>query len=116
VKEASIEVDLSKLRTLFDAIRPHIAKGFGESQTAQIESDFRALPMGGAKQFTFPIVHDGADSELRVRIRKEDVDIVEIHFFAVPKLAEQIEHVMRTTPLDVSTYLLPAPSKPSITS
>jgi hypothetical protein len=45
LKEASTELDLSKLRTLFDAIRPHIAKGFGEPQMAHIESDFRALEM-----------------------------------------------------------------------
>lgn len=97
-----MELDLSKLRTLLAAIKPHIAKGFGEPQMVQIESDFRALVMDGTKQYAFPIVYDGAESELRVRVRKEDVDAVEIHFFAAPKLAEQIQNVMRTTPLDVS--------------
>ena len=102
LSEVSIEVDLSKLRTLFDAIRPHIARGFGEPQMARIENDFRALEMDGTKQYTFPIVHDGAESEMQVRVRKEDVDIVEIRFFATPKLAEQIQHAMRTAQLDVS--------------
>jgi hypothetical protein len=69
---------------------------------AQVENDFRALVMDGTKEFTFPIVYDGAESELRVRVRKEDVDTVEIRFFATPKLAQQISDAMRTAPLDVS--------------
>lgn len=102
LKEISVELDLSKLRALFDAIRPLVAKGFGEPQMAKIENDFRALQMDEIKEYTFPIVHEGEDSELRVVVRKEDVDTVEIRFFAVPKLTQQISNAMRTAALDVA--------------
>src|SRR5262245_43157287 len=84
VKEASAEFDSSKLRTLLDAIRPHIAKGFGDQEVREIESGFQSLAVDESKQYTYPIFHDGTVTELRVEVRKEDVDVVEIRFFGTP--------------------------------
>ena len=100
-KEASVELDLTKLRTLLNAIEPLISKGFGEAQISQIENDFKALARNESKRITFPVVYNGAETELRVLVRKEDVDAVEIRFSSDPRLAEQIQQAIRTTPLDV---------------
>ena len=99
-KETSAEFDSAKLRTLLDAIRPHITKGFSDQQVQEIESGFRSLAVDGTKPYTFAIVHDGMDTKLRVQVRKEDVDVVEIRFFGTPKLIGQIQQTIRTTRLD----------------
>jgi len=56
--------------------------------------------MNDTKQLKFPIVYDGVETELRVRVRKEDVDVVEIRFFGASTLADRIQRTMRETPLD----------------
>jgi hypothetical protein len=68
----------------------------------QIESDFLTLQVDAAKEYSFAVVYDGAASELRVGIRKEDVDVVEIRFFASPQLAQQIQQAINAAPLDVA--------------
>lgn len=100
LKEASAEFDSAKLGVLLKAIQPLIQKGFGEAQIGEIENSFRALAVNGTKQVSFPIVYDGVETELRVEVRKEDVDVVEIHFFSNPALAEQIQRTIRATPLE----------------
>jgi len=100
LKEASAEFDSAKLPTLLKAIQPLIQKGFGEAQIGQIEDGFRALAVNATKETNFPIVYDGIETELRVVVRKEDVDVVEIRFFSTAALAEQIQRTIRATPLD----------------
>jgi hypothetical protein len=100
LKEASAEFDAAKLRVLLKAIQPLVQKGFDEAQIGQIEGSFQALAVNETRRFDFPILYNGVETELRVQIRKEDVDVVEIHFFSVPALAEQIQRTIRATPLD----------------
>lgn len=102
LKEASAEFDAAKLRTLLQAIQPLIQKGFGEAQIGQIESGFQTLAVNETKHVNFPIVYDGVETELRVQVRKEDVDVVEIRFFSAPALAEQIQRTIQATPLDAN--------------
>jgi hypothetical protein len=98
-----VELDSQKMRVLFAAIRPLITSGFGEPQMAQIERDFAALAVNDTKEITFPIVvYGGTSSDLSIRIRKEDVDTVEIHFFGAPELVEKLQQTIRATPLDVN--------------
>jgi hypothetical protein len=99
-KEASAEFDSAKLGTLLDAIRPHIAKGFSEQQAREIENGFQSLAVDATRQYTYPIVYDGSETELLVEVRKEDVDVVEIRFRGPPELADQIQQTIATTPLD----------------
>ena len=100
--ETSVEVDITKLRTLMGAIKQKIPQGFTEQHIAEIEKDFRALQVNTTKQYSFPITHDGNTTELNVSIRKEDVDAVEIHFYAPLRLTAVIEETIRNTPLDVT--------------
>lgn len=102
LKEASAEFDAAKLRILLQAIQPLIQKGFGEAQIGQIEGSFQALAVNETKHVNFPILYDGVETELRVQVRKEDVDVVEIRFFSAPALAEQIQRTMEETPLDAN--------------
>ncbi|MEO5922478.1 MAG: hypothetical protein ABIR70_01485 [Bryobacteraceae bacterium] len=90
------------MRVLFEAIRPGITSGFGEQQIVEIERGFSSLKVDGTKELTFPVVYAGAESELRIRIRKEDVDAVEMHFFGTPALVAKIQDMIRTTPLDAN--------------
>jgi len=83
------------LRPFLKAVQSLIEAGFSEAQIGQIEQEFSKLAVNGIKTMAFPIVYQGAKAELRVAIRKEDVDIVEIRFFAPPKLAEQIIQTMK---------------------
>ena len=93
---------MTKLRTLLNAIQPLISKGFGETEISQIENSFKALALNETKRTSFPIAYDGAEAELQVQIRKEDVDTVEIRFFSQARLAERIQQTIRITPIDVS--------------
>lgn len=92
--EASTELDLKKLRPFLKAVQSLIESGFGDAQIDQIEQDFGKLAMDGSKTMMLPIRYQGEKVELRVVIRKEDVDTVEIRFFGPPKLAEQITQTM----------------------
>jgi hypothetical protein len=100
LQEASAEFDSAKLPVLLKAIQPLIQKGFGEVQISQVENGFRALAVDETKEMNFPIVYNGDDTELRVAVRKEDVDVVEIRFFSTSALAEQVQRTIETTPLD----------------
>jgi hypothetical protein len=100
LKEASAEFDSAKLPVLLKAIQPLIQKGFDEAQISQIEDGFLALAVNETKETNFPIVYDGVETELRVAVRKEDVDVVEIRFFSTPALADQIQRTIELTPLD----------------
>src|SRR3981081_1091275 len=84
LKEASAEFDAAKLRVLLKAIQPLIQKGFDEAQIGQIEGSFQALAVNETRRVNFPILYNGVETELRVQVRKEDVDVVEIHFFSAP--------------------------------
>jgi hypothetical protein len=100
--ETSVEFDVTRIRVLFDAIHPSIESGLGEPQVMQIERDFAALPADATKELNFPIVAAGTSSELRIRIRKEDVDAVEMHFIGNPEVITKIQEIIRKTPLDVN--------------
>ena len=102
LKETSAELDLTKLRTLLVAIQPLISKGFGETEINDIDNTFRALALNETKQMNFRIVYEGTETDLRVLVRKEAADAVEIRFLCNAKLSEQIKHTIRTTPLDIS--------------
>jgi len=94
--DASTEIDLAKLRPFLKAVQPLIENGFGDAQISQIEQEFRKLALDGTKTITFPIVYRGAKADLRVTVRKEDSDTVEIHLFAPPQLAEQIKQAFKS--------------------
>lgn len=93
--EASTEIDLVKLRPFLKAVRPLIESGFADAQIGEIEQEFGKLARDGSKAVTFPIVYKGTKTELRVMVRKEDVDTVELHFFALPQLTAQIKEAMK---------------------
>ncbi|HLK18718.1 MAG TPA: hypothetical protein VKT81_07170 [Bryobacteraceae bacterium] len=95
--ETSTEIDRVKLRPFLNAVGPLIESGFGLAEIGQIEQEFANLAKDGTHALTFPIIYKGNKTKLRVTIRKEDSDIVEIRFFAVPQLVEQIEQVMKQT-------------------
>ena len=100
--ETSVELDITRLPTLFDALRAQIPQGFTDEQKVAIGKDFRALPMNGTKEYLYPAAHEGTTGTLRVTIRKEDVDAVEIRFYAPPEITTAIERTIRKTPLDVA--------------
>jgi hypothetical protein len=96
--ESSTELDLSKLRPFLKQVQPLVEDGFGDSQIDQIEKSFRGLAMDGKSVTDYPVVYHGAKTTLRIQIRKEDFDTVEIRLWASPELAGQITGVMRSLP------------------
>jgi hypothetical protein len=98
--EISLEFDSQKMHVLFEAISPSISSGFGEPQALQIERAFASLAKDGTMELTFPITYNGTDSELRVRIRKEDVDAVEMHFLGTQEVITKVQDIIRATALD----------------
>ena len=99
--ETSAEFASKKMRVLFEAIRPSITSGFGESQVAGIESDFASMAIDQTKELVVPIVFDGVPSDLHIRYRKEDVDVVEVHFVGTQPVIGKIQAIIKTTSLDI---------------
>lgn len=98
--ETSVEMDSVKIRVLLGALGQKVTSGLAEAQIAEVENDFSALQRDGTKERTYPVVFKGESSELRIQIRKEDVDAVELHFQGEPALVEEIQNTIRATPLD----------------
>jgi len=83
------------LPKLLKAISPLVEKGFGESETDSVQrlSASTAFKSTGTK--TFPISYRGKDAAIRVELKKDDVDEIEIWFITEPQLAKEIQAKMK---------------------
>lgn len=97
----SVEVDVTMLPLLLQVIQSQLPGGFSDLEIAGIKADFASLPVDATKAYSFSITEDGSETKLRVVLRKEAEDTVELRLWAIPKLTDTITIAVRNAPLDV---------------
>lgn len=93
--EASTNLDLADLTPLLKSVQRLIQSGFGDPEVAQIDGMVRLMPVGQTKELKFQTVFRGTSTLLRLQVKKDDVDAVDIWFFTSPELAADIQKAMK---------------------
>ena len=93
--DASCNLEPPDLPKLLQSIRPLIEKGYGEQEIATVQRLWEATPLKSTGVKTFPITYRGQSATLRVELKKDDVDEIEIWFITIPELAKEIQAKMR---------------------
>jgi len=92
---ASCNLEPPDLPRLLQAIRPLVEKGFGDSEIDAVQRLSTSTPVKNTGTKTFPISYRGTESTLRVELKKDDVDEIEIWFITEPELAKEIQAKMK---------------------
>jgi hypothetical protein len=95
--EVSCNVEPKDLLNLLRAIRPLIRGGFGDSEIETLKRLAEATPVKDTGVKTFPISYQGKDAILRLELKKDDVDELEIRFITQKELAAVVQKQMRET-------------------
>lgn len=93
--EASTNLDLADLTPLLKSVQRLIQSGFGDAEVAQIDAMVRLMPVGQTRELKFQTVFRGMKMAVRLQIKKDDVDAVDIWFFTSPELAAEIQKAMK---------------------
>jgi len=111
--DTSIKVESARLRPVLTALQPIIENGLGERQINQIEQAYATLAVNDTVPLTFPIIHKGIKSDLRIIVRKPEADIIELRFLATPPLSEEIASAIETiNQHEKETRKLPTTNEP----
>jgi hypothetical protein len=96
LKESSTNLDLKYLEPLLLRFIPLIESGFSAQEVGQVVSATKRMKIDEVKKFSFSIRFKATSSTLNIEVRIEDVDAIDIYFFAEPDLAERIaQEIMR---------------------
>jgi hypothetical protein len=93
--DASCNLETPDLPKLLQAIGPLLEKGFGGSEMEAVQKLSGSTPVKSTGTKTFPISYRGKAATMRVELKKDDVDEIEIWFITVPQLAKEIQAKMR---------------------
>jgi hypothetical protein len=93
--DASCNLEPPDLPKLLQAIHPRIEKGYGEQEIATVQRLWESTPLKSTGVKTFPITYRGQSATLRVELKKDDLDEIEIWFITTPELAKEIQVRMR---------------------
>ena len=83
---------------LLRAIQPLIERGYGENEIKTLQHLFESTPLKKTGVKTFPISYRGKNASLRVELKKDDVDEIEIWFITEKELAKEIQAKMMELP------------------
>lgn len=93
--DASCNLEPKDFPKLLTNIRPLIDKGYADDEIKSLKDLLSATPIKGTGVKTFAIVYWGSSTSLRVELKKDDVDEIEIWFITVPQLAKEIQSQMK---------------------
>ena len=93
--DASCNLDAKDLPKLLEAVSSVIETGFGDREIQAIRDLAASTALKGTGTRTFPIAYRGKSARLRVELKKDDVDEIEIWFFTEPELTREIQSKMR---------------------
>ena len=93
--DASCNLEPPDLPKLLQAIHTLIDKGYGEPEIATVQRLWESTPVRSTGVKTFSITYRGQRATLRVELKKDDVDEIEIWFITTPELAKEIQAKMR---------------------
>ncbi len=90
LKEVSTELDLRNFKPFLNKIIPLIDSGFTNSEIDMIFDEVQDLQRDTENNYNFKIKYKGNESIMKVKVIKEDVDIVGLFIFSVPNLSDKI--------------------------
>jgi hypothetical protein len=93
--EASCNLEPKDLPKLLQSIRPLIEKGYGDPEIQAVQRLSESTPVKDTRTRTFPISYRGKNATLRIELKKDDVDEIEIWFITQPQLATEIQKQMK---------------------
>jgi len=93
--EASTNLNLADLAPLLKSVQQLVQGGFGDADVTQTNAIVRSMPVGQTKEMKFQMVFRGANTTVRLQVKKDDVDAVDIWFFTSPELAAEIQKAMK---------------------
>ena len=93
--EASTNLDLADLAPLLKSVQQLIQSGFGDAEAGQINAMARSMPVGQTKELKFQTVFHRTSTMLRLQVKKDDVDAVDVWFLTAPELAAEIQKAMK---------------------
>jgi len=94
--EASTNLDLANLAPLLKSVQQLIQSGFGDADVAQTVTTVRSMPVGQTKEMKFKTVFREKETTLRLQVKRDDVDSVDIWFLTSPELATEIQKTMKS--------------------
>lgn len=92
--ESSTEFDLPDLPAFLRRMVPQITRGFGAREVSRLASLAERLPHNRESQIEFQVVFHGAPTPLRVRLFRDDVSSIAVHFFTSQPLADLLDSEM----------------------
>ena len=95
LKDASCNLEPKDLPKLLKAIGPLIEKGYGAPEILAIEQLKNSTPVKDTRAKTFPITYRGSPTTLRVELKRDDVNEIEIWFITQTELAAEIQKQMK---------------------
>jgi hypothetical protein len=93
--DASCNLEPRDLPKLLNAIRPLIEKGYGDPEIQTIEQLKDSTPIKDTRAKTFSITYRGSPTTLRVELKRDDVNEIEIWFITQTELAAEIQKQMK---------------------
>ena len=93
--DASCNLDAKDLPKLLKATSPLIEKGFGDAEVQLVERIAESTPVRDTRTKSFPITYLGKSATLRIEVKKDDVDALEIWFLTEPALTMEIRTKMQ---------------------
>ena len=88
--DASCNLDAKDLPKLLQATGALIEKGFGDREMQVVEGIAESMPVRSTRARTFPIITKGKGVTLRIEMKKDDADEIEIWFITEPELTREI--------------------------
>ena len=93
--DASCNLEPKNLPDLLHSIRPLIGGGYGDPEIEALQRLAESTPVKETGVKTFSISYRGKDALLRVELKKDDVDELEIWFITQKDLASEIKKKIR---------------------
>jgi hypothetical protein len=93
--DASCNLAPKDLPNLLRSIKPLIERGYSDPEIQALQRLADATPVKQTGVKTFPVSYEGKDATLRVEVKKDDVDELEIWFITQKELAAEIQKKMR---------------------
>ena len=94
LKEASSNFDSNEVDGFLQKVSTLVESGFGEPERNQVIQMLKSLKIDEQKSLEFKVTFKQTASPLRVTLYLDDVDAVDMYFFAEPALADAIQAEM----------------------
>lgn len=91
LEEASLNINTDSLCKFLERVSLLFSVGFGRSEIAQITSMAIRMEVDNEQELALAVEHAGQHSVLKIRLFKDDLEEIDLYFFALPELADILQ-------------------------